>query len=111
MRARLRDFDASVALPLFGGSYNILSSRNHNEFFFFQYIQSDAANTSGGRKNEIRRKSEVGVRLSVLSRFGHLLSVAAKPAQCFFFLNDVISPIMSSFILPLISQCTYVPTL
>lgn len=64
-------------------------------FFTFSNTVSDAANTSGGRKNDIRRKSGVGVRFCVLSRFVHLLLVAANPAQC---LNDVLPPIMLSFL-------------
>lgn len=75
----------------------LLSFHNLRCVFFFTFSNtvSDAANTSGGRKNDIRRKSGVGVRFCVLSRFVHLLLVAANPAQC---LNDVLPPIMLSFL-------------
>lgn len=76
----------------------IISSCNLQ--YKFLLIVNDAANTPGGHKNNMRRKSAFDVRFSVISRFGHSMLVAAKRAQC---LNDVH--------FPLISQCTYVPTL
>lgn len=92
----LREFDMSAARPLFGESYNpSFFSQSTMCFFFFSNTVSDAVNTSGGRKNDIRRRSGVGVRFCVISRFVHLLLVAANPAQC---LNDVLPLIMLSFL-------------